>query len=58
MSILLRLDPNEKRGFGDAAETAGVPLAVWMRERLRLVAKKELESAGRPVAFLNRPDAK
>lgn len=52
MSVLLRLDPGEKQGFAEAAEVAGVPLAVWMRERLRQVAKKELESAGRPVTFL------
>lgn len=58
MSVLLRLDPGEKQGFGEAAEVAGVPLAVWMRERLRTVARKELESAGRPVAFLGRPEAK
>lgn len=58
MSVLLRLDPGEKQGFGDAAEVAGVPLAVWMRERLRRVAKTELESAGRNVAFLARPSGK
>jgi hypothetical protein len=52
MSVLLRLDPGEKRGFGDAAALAGIPLAVWMRERLRQVASRELEGAGRPVAFL------
>lgn len=51
-SVLLRLDPGEKKGFGDAAAHAGVPLAVWMRERLRQVAAKELEGAGRAVAFL------
>lgn len=51
-SILLRLDPGEKQGFGDAAQFAGVPLTVWIRERLRQMARKELESAGMPVAFL------
>ena len=51
-AVLLRLDPGEKKGFGDAATTAGIPLSAWIRERLRLAAKKELESAGMPVAFL------
>ncbi len=54
LSVLLRMDPGEKKGFSDAADLAGVPLSVWIRERLRLVAAKELESAGRPVAFLAR----
>lgn len=49
---MLRLDPGEKKGFGDAAAQAGIPLAVWIRERLRQVAAKELGGAGREVAFL------
>ena len=52
-SILLRLDPGEKQGFGDAAQFAGVPLTVWIRERLRTVARNELQSAGMPIAFLD-----
>lgn len=51
-ALLLRLDPGEKKGFGDAAQLAGVPLTVWMRERLRQVAAKELAASGQPVAFL------
>ncbi len=58
LSILLRLDPGEKQGFTDAAELAGAPLSVWIRERLRTVAKTELEAGGRPVAFLNRAGGK
>lgn len=54
-SLLLRLSPGEREGFGEAADVAGVPLTVWIRERLRRVATRELERAGRPVAFLNRP---
>ena len=57
-SLLLRLDPGEKKGFGDAAELAGLPLSGWIRERLRLIAAKELESAGREIAFLSRPNGK
>lgn len=51
-SLLLRLAPSEKKGFSDAAELAGVPLTVWIRERLRKVAVGELESANRKAAFL------
>jgi hypothetical protein len=51
-SILLRLEVKEKQGFLDAANVAGAPLAVWMRERLRRAAIRELEEAGRPVAFI------
>lgn len=52
-SVLLRLDEREKHGFTDAANLAGIPLAVWMRERLRITARSELERAGKPVAFLS-----
>jgi hypothetical protein len=57
-SLLLRLAPAEKEGFAEAAALAGVPLSVWIRERLRQVAKKELEAVSRPVAFLDRKAGK
>lgn len=50
--ILLRLDAQEKQGFRSAAELAGIPVAVWMRERLRTVARKELVEAGMAIPFL------
>jgi hypothetical protein len=50
--VLLRMDALEKRGFTEAAGIAGVPLAVWMRERLRRAATEELEEAGRQIPFL------
>jgi hypothetical protein len=50
--VLLRMEPSEKQGFSEAASVAGVPLAVWMRERLRLAAMRELEAADRPIPFL------
>jgi hypothetical protein len=56
-SVLLRLEPREKQGFSDAAEIAGAPLAVWMRERLRSAAVRELSDAGREVPFLDYPQA-
>ena len=54
-SILLRLEAREKKGFSAAAEVAGAPMAVWIRERLRLVAARELEAAGQRVPFLEPP---
>lgn len=56
MSVLLRLAVSEKQGFSDAASVAGIPLAVWMRERLRQAAVRELEAAARPIPFLRYPD--
>jgi hypothetical protein len=53
-TLLLRLEPRERQSFGEAAELAGVPLAVWIRERLRKVAAKELDEANRPIAFLEK----
>jgi uncharacterized protein (DUF1778 family) len=51
-SLLVRLEPDEKEAFKDAATIAGISLSSWVRERLRKVAKKELEEAERPIAFL------
>ena len=49
----MRLNEAEKEGFRAAAELAGLDLSTWIRERLRQVAWKELERAGRPVPFLS-----
>ena len=49
----LRLETDEKNAFREAAKIAGVPLASWMRERLRRAARKELEEIGRSVPFLS-----
>ena len=48
----IRLEAAEKQAFRDAAELAGLDLSAWVRERLRSSARKELEAASRPVAFL------
>ena len=50
--LAVRMEPAEKQAFKDAAELAGVPLSVWMRERLRRAAIRDLEEAARPIAFL------
>lgn len=53
--IQLRLLPEEKQAFQEAAELAGIPLSAWVRERLRRAARIELMDADQPVAFLRRP---
>ena len=50
--VEIRLQPKEKAGFKEAANLAGISLSSWVRERLRLAAIRELESAGRPVPFI------
>jgi len=51
----IRIEPAEKRAFQEAADMAGVALSAWMRERLRRAARRELEEAGRQIAFLQPP---
>lgn len=43
----VRLDCEEKQAFKDAADLAGLALSTWVRERLRIVARKELEEFGK-----------
>ena len=50
--IELRVTELEKQAFRDAADRSGIPMATWIRERLRRVAIRELENADLPVAFL------
>lgn len=50
--IELRVGADEKQAFIDAANLSGMALSVWVREKLRRAARKELEDAERPVAFL------
>jgi len=48
----IRITGSEKEGFELAAALAGISLSSWVRERLRLTAIRELESAGRKVPFV------
>lgn len=50
--IKLRVLVAEKQGFMLAADLAGISLSSWIRERLRMSAIRELESAGRRVPFV------
>lgn len=52
VQFLMRLTTEEKLGFDQAAEIAGIGLSAWARERLRLAATQELERAGRRAPFL------
>jgi predicted HicB family RNase H-like nuclease len=54
--LLLRLEPREKQAFANAAKIAGAPLSVWIRERLRWAATRELEAAAKPIPFLQFDD--
>jgi hypothetical protein len=48
----MRLQEAEKQGFRLAAKLSGLELSAWIRERLRRVAREELEQAGKTVPFL------
>jgi uncharacterized protein (DUF1778 family) len=52
----MRLQDAEKEGFRAAAELAGLDLSAWIRERLRRVAREELEQAGQVVPFLPKQE--
>jgi uncharacterized protein (DUF1778 family) len=53
-SVEVRMQPEEKTAFREAADLAGIPLSAWIRERLRRAARIELEDAGRQVPFVKR----
>lgn len=50
--LQLRLQPDEKQAFQQAAALAGISLSAWVRERLRTAAIRELEGSGRHVPFV------
>lgn len=52
VSFLMRLTKQEKKGFDEAAEIAGIDLSSWARERLRQAAIADLERVGRKAPFL------
>lgn len=51
-NLQIRITDTEKEGFELAAMLSGISLSSWVRERLRLSAIRELESAGRRVPFV------
>jgi hypothetical protein len=52
LKVTIKVHPDEKLAFEEAAAFAGISLSGWIRERLRKVAREELKAAGLPVAFL------
>jgi hypothetical protein len=50
--VQIRVSEAEKSGFQLAADIAGISLSSWVRERLRLAAIRDLESAGQKVPFI------
>lgn len=52
--LLVRLEPDEKEAFKDAADLSGISLSSWVRERLRQVAIRELQDAAQPIPFLRQ----
>jgi uncharacterized protein (DUF1778 family) len=52
--LQIRLTPAEKAGIAQAAALAGISLSSWVRERLRLAAIRDLESAGLRVPFVDQ----
>ena len=52
-TLVVRVEPGEKQSFKAAADLAGIGVSAWTRERLRCIARQELEEAGLPIAFLN-----
>jgi uncharacterized protein (DUF1778 family) len=51
-TLKLRLSSEEEEAFQEAAKLSGIALSAWVRERLRRTATRELEDAGREIAFL------
>jgi uncharacterized protein (DUF1778 family) len=50
--LQIRLQPEEKEAFEDAARISGIALSAWVRERLRAAAIRELEGSGKTAAFV------
>jgi hypothetical protein len=48
----LRLTDDEKQAFSLCANLSGIPMAAWVRERLRKAAIRDLEEAGQKIPFL------
>lgn len=50
----VRIEPDEKEGFKEAAEILGIALSAYVRQCLRRDSRQVLEEAGRPVPFLSK----
>jgi hypothetical protein len=52
--LQVRVTDPEKAAFDTAADLAGLDMSAWVRERLRLAARSELEGYGKTVSFLKK----
>jgi hypothetical protein len=50
-TVEIRVRPEEKTAFKEAARIAGVSFSTWARLNLRRAAMREFEDAGRRVDF-------
>jgi hypothetical protein len=50
--IQIRVNAAEKQAFADAADLDGKKLSEWIRDRLRRLAREELQAQGLAVAFM------
>src|SRR5262245_56189876 len=53
-TLIVHLAAEEKAAFSAAADFAEQDLSVWVRERLRHSARKELQGLGQSVPFLEQ----
>ena len=51
-ALQVRLTKAEKDTLTTAANAAGLTMSAWVRDRLRRVARQELQASGIKVAFL------
>lgn len=51
-SLQVRLTQAERETLKIAATMAGLSVSAWLRDRLRRVARNELQSSGQKVPFL------
>lgn len=52
--LQVRVTDPEKAAFDTAADLAGLDMSAWVRERLRLAARSELQGYGKPVSFIKK----
>ena len=52
--LQVRVSDAEKEGFDQAAHLAGLEMSAWVRERLRIAARTELEGYGQTPTFLKK----
>ncbi|WP_156824980.1 plasmid mobilization protein [Methylocystis rosea] len=57
-TLQVRMSESEKKAFEMAASSAGISISAWVRDRLRRVARDELQSSGLKVPFIEEMKAK